>query len=267
LKTLHVALSHGLAAVLALASAGCTLLPRPATVPMRTLVQPAPCPSRPDTLLVVLPGAYSSPEEFVREGFVRAVHERQLALDVWLVDAHLGYYRNRSILERLRADVLAPARARGYRKVWLLGVSVGAFGAIGLAQSPGAAVAGIVALGPYLGEPRATGAVAAAGGLRSWQAPAVESTDDDPDFAVWRWLQGYALDPDQRPPLYLGYGLTDRFAANHALLAAVLPPEQVLTDPGGHDWPAWTPLWRRALARIAFPVDARCDAATIAASP
>ena len=70
---------------------GCALLPRAATVPMRIVLEPASCATRPDTLLVVLPGAYSVPEEFVREGFVVAVRERQLALDVWLPDAHLGY--------------------------------------------------------------------------------------------------------------------------------------------------------------------------------
>jgi hypothetical protein len=247
--------------------AGCAFSPRPAVVPMRTLVQPAPCPTRPDTLLVMLPGAYSTPEDFVREGFVQAVRERGVALDIWLVDAHLAYYRNRSILERLRADVLGPARAQGYRQVWLLGISVGAFGAIGLAQSPGADIAGMVMLGPYLGEPRVTGAVRAAGGLRDWTAPAIAGSDDDPDFAAWRWLQGYARTPPQRPPLFLGYGQDDRFAADQALLAAALPPEHVRTEPGGHDWPAWRPLWRRALERLPFPVDAACRAANIAPSP
>ena len=246
---------------------GCTLLPRPATVPMRIVVDMAGCTTRPDTLLVVLPGAYSAPEEFVREGFVRALRERRLALDVWLVDAHLAYYKNRSILERLRADVLASARAQGYRQIWLLGISVGAFGAIGLAQSPGAEVAGIVALGPYLGEPRVTVAIEAAGGLRSWRAPdAGADLSDDPDFAVWRWLQAYAHAPSQRPPLLLGYGVDDRFAHNHALLAAVLPTDRVLTAPGGHDWQAWAPLWREGLGRIGWPADASCQGRTIAAT-
>ena len=239
---------------------GCALLPRPATVPMRIVLEPASCATRPDTLLVVLPGAYSVPEEFVREGFVAAVRERHLALDVWLADAHLGYYRNRTILERLLADVVAPARAQGYRHIWLLGISLGAFGALGLAQSPGVDVAGIVVLGPYLGEPRVTEAVAAEGGLRQWGAPdATADLSSDPDFAIWRWLKGYAQSPSQRPPLLLGYGLDDRLARNAALLGAALPPDHVLTLPGGHDWPAWTPLWRQALARAALPVEGSCQ--------
>ncbi len=239
---------------------GCALLPRPATVPMRIVLEPASCTTRPDTLLVVLPGIYSVPEEFVREGFVAAVRERHLALDVWLTDAHFGYYKNGTILERLLADVLTPARAQGYRHIWLLGISLGGFGAFALAQSPGADVAGLVVLAPYLGEPRVTEAVAADGGLRLWRAPdATAELSFDPDFAVWRWLKGYAQSPSQRPPLLLGYGLDDRFAPNAAMLGAVLPPEHVLTLPGGHDWPVWTPLWQQALARAALPVDGSCQ--------
>ena len=239
---------------------GCALLPRAATVPMRIVLEPASCATRPDTLLVVLPGAYSVPEEFVREGFVAAVRERQLALDVWLPDAHLGYYRNRTILERLLADVVAPARAQGYRHIWLLGISLGGFGALALAQSPGVDVDGIVVLAPYLGEPRVIEAVAAEGGLRQWRAPDITADlSGDPDFAVWRWLKGYAQSPSQRPPLLLGYGLDDRLARNAALLGAALPPDHVLTLPGGHDWPAWTPLWRQALARMPLPVDRSCQ--------
>ena len=105
---------------LLLTLAGCAS--RPATAPLRTIAQPSPCEAQADTLLVLLPGTYSLPEDFVREGFVRAVREAGLAADVLLVDAHTGYYENRSIVDRLHADVVRPARARGYRQVWLAGI-------------------------------------------------------------------------------------------------------------------------------------------------
>lgn len=47
----------------------------------------------------------------MREGFVRAVRERQLGVDMVLVDAHLGYYSDRSMIDRLQSDIVAPARA------------------------------------------------------------------------------------------------------------------------------------------------------------
>ncbi len=121
---------------------------RPATVPIATIAEPAPCASRPDTLLVMLPGSSSLPQDFVREGFVRAVRERRIAADVVLVDAHVGYYADKRIARRLRADVIAPALAQGYRQIWRAGLSIGAFGALIYGEAQPQGIAGIVLLGP-----------------------------------------------------------------------------------------------------------------------
>ena len=42
---------------------------------------------------------------------MREVCERHIATDILLVDSHTGYFNNFSVLNRLQADVLAPARA------------------------------------------------------------------------------------------------------------------------------------------------------------
>ena len=244
--------------------AGCGLLPRTSTVPMRSLSENAACSSRPEMLLVMLPGASSPPDEFLREGFVRALRERRLAVDVVLLDAHPGYYKERIILERLQADVIAPARARGYRKIWLVGVSLGGFGALIQALTQPADVDGLMLLAPYLGERRVSDAVQAQGGLQAWRgtapAPAPDSAlaSDDVELRLWRWLQAYDANPGLRPPLYLGYGLDDRLAPSNRLLAASLPADRVFTVRGGHDWPEWRLLWGRMLDRAAFPVDPSC---------
>jgi pimeloyl-ACP methyl ester carboxylesterase len=245
-----------LAAVVLLA--GCGLLPRASTVPLRVLSDNASCSSRPETLLVMLPGAASLPEEFLREGFVLALRERRLALDVALVDAHLGYYKDRTILERLQADVIAPARAKGYRKVWLVGVSLGGLGALIQARAQPADADGLMLLAPYLGERRVTDAVRADGGLKAWRGAVPEPVPDDVDLRLWQWLQAYATDPTQRPPLLLGYALGDRLAPANQLLAASLPADRVFTTTGGHDWPEWRLLWNRMLERAPFIVDPTC---------
>ncbi len=49
------------------------------------------------------------------------------------------------------------------------------------------------------------------------------------------------------PPLYLGFGHDDRFAAAHKLLAAALPPASVDVIAGGHEWRTWTRLWENFL--------------------
>ena len=104
----------GLAVPLLLA--GCATW-RPAVVPMRTLFEPARCTAPAGTLLVMLPGSYSLPEEFQSEGFVRIARAHRMAADLRLVDAHVRYYQNRSVIERLAEDVIRPARAQGYRQI------------------------------------------------------------------------------------------------------------------------------------------------------
>lgn len=222
---------------------------------MDTHLQTARPGQRSDTLLVFLPGAFLKPEEFEREGFVAAVRERDVAADVMLVDANVSYYYDQSFVQRLSDDVLAPARSAGYATIWLVGISIGGFGALTHELSRPGLVDGIVALAPYLGRRPLGAEIQKAGGLRTWTAPETPS-DDEVDRKLWPWLQQYASpQPAVRtlPPLYLGYGLADRFAANHRLLADVLPEGHVFTTEGGHDWPQWSRLWRSLLAVLPLP--------------
>ena len=242
---------------LSLLLSGCGFLPRPTHVPIPMQQERSSCGGPVRTLLVFLPGAGSFPQEFVREGFVDQVRRRRIAADMLLVDAHRGYYNERSIVERLDADVIAPARRQGYDAVWLVGISLGGLGAlIHEERSPGQ-VAGLVVLAPYLGEESFLRGIAAAGGLTAWRAPAHEPPAGAFEVPLWRWLQGYAPGAGgaaaARPPLYLGYGTADRFAGANALLGAALPAAQVFTTDGGHDWPAWRNLWSRLLDVLPLP--------------
>ncbi|RZL90382.1 MAG: alpha/beta hydrolase [Variovorax sp.] len=239
-----------------LLASGCAS--RRPVIPMVTQTDRSACTQTTDTLLVLLPGAYSSPEEFEREGFVTAVRERNLAVDVQRVDAHLGYYDNGSIVARLHDDVIAPARAQGYRAIWIVGISVGGFGGMVYAENRPGELAGLVALAPYLGERLTSTEIDNAGGLARWYAPwgPLDMTQREPrELRLWRWLQGYSGQAPgvDRPPLWLGFGESDRFAFSHRLLAAVLPPDHVATTPGGHDWPEWRRLWQSLLPRLPLP--------------
>jgi hypothetical protein len=80
-------------------------------------------------LLVFLPGVFDVVEDYEAYGFLRAVRETGRAVDMLLVDAHLGYYAARTVLERLRQDVIVPARAR-YESICLIGISMGGLGAL-----------------------------------------------------------------------------------------------------------------------------------------
>ena len=192
-------------------------------------------------LLVLLPGAYDGPQEFVANGFVSAVRERGLALDVVAVDSHLGYFTGQTIIERLQHDVIEPARARGYGAVWLAGISLGGYGSLLYAREHAAEIDGIIVLAPFLGTRGLVAEIERAGGLAAWQPEPFPAHDYE--RALLAWLKDYGADHGTIPPICLGYGADDRFAAAHRLLAARLPRSRVWTLPGGHDWPTWMALW------------------------
>jgi len=192
-------------------------------------------------LLVMLPGAYDGPRDFVTHGFVDALRERALPVDVIAVDSHAGYFTGQTIIERLHQDVILPARARGYRAIWFAGISLGGYGSLLYAGEHAGEVDGIIALAPFLGSRGIIAEIDRAGGLAQW-APGDFPTDDY-ERKLLVWLKHYRGAAAALPPIYLGYGADDRFAAAHRMLAASLPPGQVWIAPGGHDWATWKALW------------------------
>lgn len=238
-------------ALAASALPGCGALFRPSPNTMDVLYDDRACPAtQAPVLLVLLPGAHMAPAELQAEGFVAALRQRQLAVDVAVPDAHLGYVYDGSILSRLHDDVVAPARAQGYRRIWLAGISLGGFVAMGYAFRHPGAIEGLVTLAPYLGRRPLVQAIAAAGGPAAWRKTAQPRDAADLDHDLWMWLSAH---PASAPPLYLGYGREDRFAEGHALLAGLLPADRVSTAPGGHDWAPWRQLWGQWLDRGLLP--------------
>ena len=233
----------GLAALLS----ACWWIPRAAVVPMRTVSHPGTAAPGGD-LIVFLPGRGDQPEDFERRGLLAAARSAGVTADILAVDAHLGYYQKRVIVERLWEDVVLPARARGHRRLWFVGISLGGLGSLLLAQHHPDAAAGIFTLAPYLGEAGLAREIESAGGLARWTGAAGKD-----DFrGLWGWLRGYAAG-EERPPLWLAYGESDRYAYGHRLLAGALPRGQLLVTSGGHDWTAWKRLWSEFLGRGAFP--------------
>ncbi len=205
---------------------------------------PAPC------LLVLLPGRYDRIHDFERRGFIADARSSAIAADLMAVDAHLGYYRRGTVLERLGADVLQPARARGYRTVWLVGISMGGTGAILYDLNHPGEVDGIFLIAPFLGDRAIVQEVASAGGARAWSER--QRTGKSFERDLWRWARRVARHEGVVPPVFLGYGTEDAFAAAHRLLAEILPQERVFAETGGHDWVPWRTAWRRFLASPAL---------------
>jgi pimeloyl-ACP methyl ester carboxylesterase len=223
---------------------GCTWL-HPAPVPLRT-IDFGISDRHYNTLLVLLPGRYDGPERFAAEGFIAEVRRRKLPVELMGVDAGLGYYYQRSLVERLHQDVIAPARQRGFQRVWLAGISLGGWGALWYDRSRPGEVDGVILLAPYLGEESFVAQVSSAGGARTWQPD--PGRDRDYQQELWQFVQGYGDPRATAGRVFLGYGQADAFAPANALLAELLPTEQVVTVEGGHDWATWSQLWQRLLS-------------------
>jgi pimeloyl-ACP methyl ester carboxylesterase len=219
--------------------------------PMKSLADPAATePAR--CLVVFLPGVADRAGTFRAEGFVDELRARRMSVDAIAADATVGYYLRGVEAPAIERDVVRPA-ARGYEQVWMVGVSMGGFGALHYAASFPSRLDGVLVLAPHLGEQSALQPIRDAGGLAAWQPPPPERfhgrnyTED-----TWRWVREVAVEGRRGPQLYLGYGTADFVTGQPAILAAVLPRSHVLRDAGGHSWSTWRRLWARFLDASVF---------------
>ena len=196
-----------------------------------------------DTLIVMVPGALMSPQDFLAAGFDRqlAQHWPQAALVPASID--VNQLDVDACVATLREQLLAITAAHSGHRLVLGGISLGAAVALHYARQHGAAVHGLCLLAPYPGSRITTGAVRAAGGPARWRLTGTHG--DDAEFLLWQWMiQGH-----DGLPVYLGYGRDDRFADGQGLMAEAMPAAIHHTVAGDHDWPAWQSLWQDFVAR------------------
>ena len=230
--------------VLAIACAACAPV-RPASVPMATRALGGSSGGAGGCLVLFLPGRRDKLGDYGRRSFPEMAARAGLVAQFVEADAHFGYYKAQTITDRLYEDIVAPARARGVERIWIVGISMGGLGAILYARSHSEGLGGVVALAPFLGdeEPRL---VAAAGGLRSYTMGAPRAVGDY-ERGLWGWLKRYTAEGADRPPIWLGLGTQDDLAWADRLLADALPPGRAFVEKGGHDWRTWSRLWQDVL--------------------
>lgn len=237
---------NGLLLVMA-ALTGCAI-PPPTRQPMDVHVFLAP-EGDGERAVVFLPGRKDRPLNFVDNGFLEALWRQYPGVDAYIPDAHLGFYAQRSIIERLHADVFEPLRARGYREIAVVGVSMGGLGALLYTHGHPHNVDAIALLAPYLGEESLVRDVRAAGGPKAWRGPRPAPGERIAELPeLWGWLGQW---PEQRPdvPIVIAYGEQDGFATANRMLGELLPEDRTLTREGGHRWVVWRELWQAVLAR------------------
>lgn len=237
------------AALLVLVLSGCNFM-RSSNSPLRTA---ALVDERSECVLVMLPGLGDDPSLFEQHGFHTAVSASDSPCDVVTVDAHFGYYRDAVLPQRLANEVLQPLRAQ-YRKTWLVGVSLGGYGAALTAKEKPELVDGVVLISPFLGVPRGARPlverIKSAGGLASFRTEVTELTKPQRHFVevepLWGWL-GSRARGEAGPELMFAFGEADGFAWKHQVLSDALSAEAQFREVGGHDWRTFAQLWRKVV--------------------
>jgi len=213
------------------------------------LRHPDPRPGKDRRLLVMLPGAGIEAQDFAAQGLVAAAQAGGQIVDVIAAKPDQALYLEGAIAPVLQERILTPARAAGYARLWLLGISLGGMGALSCAAARPADIEGLILLAPFLGTHGTMAEITRAGEFAGWRPETSAATP--PERAIISWLQT-RLGGAPGPQIWLGHATRDRFSAGHRLLAAALPPARTVLVEGGHDWPAWHAAFQALLARAPF---------------
>jgi pimeloyl-ACP methyl ester carboxylesterase len=221
-------------------------------VPIPALQDRQSAETRARRLIVMLPGIYDKASDFVSEGFVKDLRARGIDADVLMPEAHFGYYEARDIEVRLEQDIFAPARAQGYKEIWIVGISLGGLGSLLYASQYAESVAGMLLIAPFPGSDKVLAEIRQAGGLQAWSGtPKAQGGDERPGL---RWFASASTQQQRTsdnirhvPQIYLGTGKSDRLFGGQQMLADLLPPARVTFIEGGHEWHTWRKLWQEFL--------------------
>jgi len=193
-------------------------------------------------LIIFLRGRGGSHKDFATEGFIDSVKKRNLPYDMVAPNAHFGYYFGETLVDRLKSDLIEPARAKGYENIFLVGASMGGLGAIIYSRYYPEDVTGVYVISPFLGYKKIIAEIADSGGLQQWQ-PGTYDPDDDWQRMVWDWLKANTHKQKQKPKIYLGYGTEDTYLKSQKILGDALPGDQVIKTAGGHTPKTMKSLW------------------------
>lgn len=196
-----------------------------------------------DTLIVMLPGALMSPQDFIAAGCAECLARDWPKAALVPLPVEVNQLDVNACVEALARQLAAIRAERPHRRLILGGISMGAAVAMHYARRHPEGISSLCLLAPYPGSRLTTGAIRNAGGPASWQAD--EAQRRDGEFLLWEWL----IHGHGGLPVYLGYGRADRFADGLTMLATAMPAATCHVVDGDHDWPAWQALWQDFVAR------------------
>jgi len=208
--------------------------------------------SRGDILVVVLPGRWDDVQDMAEAGIAEAILQAWPEADVQLAGATLAYYLDGGLAPRLHAEVIAPARERGYREIWLAGASMGGMGTLLYERQYPGELDGLVLMAPFMGDRGLFREIMAAGGVGSWDPGPEPAQINRGNYQreLWRYLKTWTERPELGHRAWITYGDRDRLRQAVPVFAPLLPESQVLERPGGHKWSVWVPAAGEVFAQV-----------------
>lgn len=212
---------------------GCYYL-QPTTIPVAHKVVAAPEAGK--RVMIMLPGIGDLGDAFLKNNFDQMLQQKFSDFEVVTVDAHFKYYNQRTLLTRLKEDIVQPYLDKGY-SVYMTGISLGGAGSLLYFKEYPDDIEKFLLLAPYLGESVEYQYLIDGG----------ERNEEEIEVDLWPWL--ISLEEKQREKIYMGYGLEDKFAIPNGLLADYLPEQHTITINGKHRWDVWVQLWPALIDR------------------
>jgi len=189
-----------------------------------------------------MPGIGDNPIAFQKAGFF---DDLDITFDTLVVDSHFAYYREKQLVERLYLDIIKPATTR-YSKITLLGISLGSYGALLVAQKYPQSVDQIILFSPFLGDLSLVDDIIANGGLEKWYLTQ-QQNNNTLGFGDNAWLYLQQLISSSEVKIVLAYGMQDKFSSAADLLSSNLSTDLTIQIKGKHNWVTWSKLWRKLL--------------------
>jgi pimeloyl-ACP methyl ester carboxylesterase len=201
------------------------------------------------TLVVMLPTMGGDGSFYESRGFIQELRDRGFSSHCKVLNVDPSLYLNRRIVDLLKSEVIDPAKADGYEKIWLLGISLGGHGALLYLSEYPEDIYATVVLAPFVADPLTTRLIQKEGGLKEMKKC--------PDLA-WGYacnmltlIKKYLGTPGNERRLALGFGTDDAFARQNRMLAELIAPDQIFIVQGGrHDWNTWKKLFDQVLDYI-----------------
>jgi len=234
-----------LLAVIQLLILSACVRPRPAEIPMPFEFFSTGSNST-DELIVFLPGRGDDIDAFQRAGFIDMLMESERPLDAVVADAHLGYYYQGVLADRVHQDILLPFQQKGYKRFIIVGSSLGGYGSLWINNDYNELISGVVLLAPYLGKNSVINKIESAGSLDAWRSQL--EGEPTPDDKVWLWIADLEnRESPETQSVILAVGKKDKFNEAARLLSRSIPDSRLFLNNGGHDWKTWRALWAEIL--------------------